>query len=448
MRSAQPVLPGRQLLFLGLLLCIFGIAFEMIGVATALPTVMADLGALPLYAWAFSTMVTGMLTATMICGRLADRSGPLLPMVAGYLLFAVGLLVGALAPNVATLLLARFIQGLGAGALNLAFFVVIAFVYRPEERPGVLAWVSFTWVLPAFVGPPIAAALTELSWRWVFAAMLPLLAVAGLLVLPALRRLPAVERHDDLGRFSGWAVAAVAIAPFGVQLAGQGLGVWSVLAGLVAVGGLVLGLPRVLPATVSLFGPRLGAVVLTRAIQAGAFFAAEAFLLLALQKLRGLGIWEAGLSLTIGSLGWSLGSWLQSRPWLRLRRDQMISLGSALTTAGILAITAFVAWPGTQLALGILGWTTAGLGMGLMMASTAVATMSLSSDAEQGRNNSALQLAEGLGNALLTGLAGALYAVGLRVADESTAFLPVFVALSALCAVALLSGRRIGELAG
>lgn len=441
-------LPGRRFLLLGLLLCVFGIAFQMIGVATALPTVMADLDASPLYAWAFSTMVTGMLLATMVAGRVADRRGPRLPMVVGFVLFALGLVGGALAPDVVTLLLARFVQGLGGGALNLALFVVIALVWAPAERPGVLAIISFMWLLPAFIGPPIAAALTLSSWRWVFATMLPVLVMAGLMTLPSLRQVQARFRGEHAGRLPWWGVLLVATAPFAVQLAGQGLGLWSLLAGAVGVAGLVVGLPAVLPPAVSLLGRGLGAVALTRALQAGCFFAAEAFLLLALQSLRGLGTFEAGVSLTIGSLGWTVGSWLQSRPWVRLRRDQLITLGTTLSTAGLGAIAAFVAFPGTPLLLGVVGWVLAGGGMGLSMASTAVATMSLSTAKEQGRNNSAMQLAEGLGNALFTGLAGAIYAVGLRMAGQQQAFVWLFGATTVLCALALLASRRVGRITG
>lgn len=440
-------IPGRSRLLVGLVLSIFGIAFETIGVATAMPTVMRDLAAPQLYAWAFSTMVTGMLLSTLLAGRVTDRAGPLRPMVAGYLLFAAGLMLGSLASSVWMLLVARFVQGLGAGALMLALFVTIALTFDGAQRASVLGALSFVWLLPAFIGPPIAAWMTLLSWRLVFSAMLPVLVLAAALALPAMRQVQAIFVPAEADEpVAWWAVVLVAPAPALVQLAGEPLGVWSVVAGVAGVVGLLVGLPRVMPRAVNLLGSGLGPVVLTRGLMAGCFFAAEAFVLLALQNVRGLTVFEAGISLTIGSVGWTTGSWGQARPWVRLRRDELISLGALLTAVGLLTLVGFIAWSGSPLWFGVLGWVIAGLGMGIMMPSTSVAIMGLSSAQEQGRNNSALQVAEGLGNALLTGLAGAIYAAAVRQVSPQTSFVWLFAVLTAVCAVALLVSRRIGPI--
>ena len=439
--------PGRSRLLIGLVLSIFCIAFETIGVATAMPSVMRDLDAPRLYAWAFSTMVTGMLLATLLAGRLADRVGPLTPMVVGYVLFTAGLVLGSLAPTVWVLLGARFVQGLGAGALTLALFVTIALTFDGAQRATVLGALSFVWLLPAFIGPPIAAWMTLITWRLVFSAMLPLLVVAALLALPAMKQVQAIFiPSDDEEPVRWWAVAMVASAPALIQLAGEALGIFSVLAGLAGVIGLVVGLPRVMPRAITLFGSGLGPVVLTRGLMAGCFFAAEAFVLLVLQNLRGLTVFEAGSSLTIGSVGWTFGSWSQARPWVRLRRDQLISLGALLCALGLFTLVAFIAWVGSPLVLGVLGWVISGLGMGIMMPSTAVAIMGLSRQQEQGRNNSALQVAESLGNALLTGLAGAIYAAAVRQVSPQTSFVWLFAALTVICLLALVVSRRIGPI--
>ena len=72
--------------------------------------------------------------------------------------------------------------------------------------------------------------------------------------------------------------------------------------------------------------------------------------------------------------------------------------------------------------------------------------MGLSSSQEQGRNNSALQVAEGLGNALLTGLAGAIYAAAVRQTSSQTSFVLLFSTLTVICVVALVVSRRIGPI--
>lgn len=439
---------GRRPLIVALLLSVFAIAFQMMGILAALPTVMTALGAAALYAWAMSTFVVGMLTATMVAGRVADKLGPLIPMTVGLGFFVTGLITASLAPNVWVLLIARTVQGLGAGTLNLCLFVIVALAFSQTERSGIMAWFSFMWLLPAFVGPPAAAALAEISWRLVFALTLPLILVAALLALRPLRNLQDALQptSEDMGRFPVAAAMAVAVAPVGLQLFGEGLGLWSYLAGVAGLTALVLGLRHVLPPAARSLRSGLGPVMVSRAMAAGSFFAAEGFVILGLQDLHGLSKLQAGVALTIGSVGWTAGSWVQSRRWLRLRRDQLISLGVSLTGVGLLGVLIVMTSGGGLLWLGAISWVMAGSGMGLLMPSTAVATMNLSQPWQQGRHSSGLQVGEGLGNAVLTATVGAIYAAMLRTADQETGFFWVFTTLVIALALGLLASFRIGRL--
>lgn len=423
----------------------------MVGILAALPTVMRAFDADQYFAWAMSTFVVGMLMATMVAGRLADQRGPMTPAVIGVVLFTSGLVLAALAPSVWVLLLARVLQGLGAGSLNLSLFVVIALAFSGRERAGVMTWFSFMWLLPAFFGPPIAAALVTVSWRLVFATTLPVLLVAVVLVARPLRALQAglTPGSDALGRFPLLGAVLLALGPVGLQLAGEGLGAWSLVAGVAGLAFVVIGLPRLLPPAAKSFRSGLGPVYMSRAMGAGAFFAGEGFLILGLQDLHGLTALQAGVALTVGSVGWTAGSWIQSRRWVGLRRDQLITLGTALNTAGIAVVTIFMLSSGGPfwLAVGAVAWITAGFGMGILMPSTAVATMSLSQPWQQGRHSSALQVGESLGNAVLVALVGALYATLLRVVDQQAGFVAVFTALVLALVWGVVASRRIGPLA-
>ena len=178
---------GTTGLLVGLLLAVFAIAFQMIGVAAALPEAMRSLEAVALYPWAFSMAVTGMLISILVAGRHCDRHGPLVSMGLGFGAMLLGLIAGSLATDVWMLLAARLVQGLGAGAINLTLYVVIALAFPAGRRPAVLAMLSFCWVLPAFLGPPISAALVAVNWRLNFAVTVPLLLVAALLTWPHLK---------------------------------------------------------------------------------------------------------------------------------------------------------------------------------------------------------------------------------------------------------------------
>lgn len=439
---------------IGLCLGVVAIAFESIAVATAMPRAAEDLDGIAYYAWSFTLFVIGMLTATVASGRIADRSGPLRPLVVGMLTFAVGLVVAGLAPVMAQLLLGRLIQGVGAGALNLGLFVVVARAFDDRHRATMMMWISTAWVVPGFVGPPVSAWITEtFSWHWVFLGVLPLVVLAAAFGLPTLLRLQrsgtltVTERSTPVPL---WAGGVVAVAAAGIQLAGQRaaerIDVLTVALAVVAVGLLLVAVPRLMPPGFLRLRTGLVAVVWTRTLGAGAFFGAEAFVPLMLVQTRGQPLLLAGASLTVGAVGWTIGSWLQARSWMPVRRERLIVAGCLSLLLGLLTTAAVAVLPSLWFGLVGVAWAFVGFGMGLMMSSTSLAMMTFSRTAEQGRNSSSLQVGEALGNAVLAGLAGTVFAI-LRTQEALTAtFGTVFAAMAVAALVGLLLSLRIGRI--
>ncbi len=436
--------PSRRGLVLGLLLCVTAVAFESQAVATAMPAAAADLGQVELYAWAFTAVLIPQIVAAVVTGRLSDVLGPARPLAVGLVVFAFGVVVAALAPTMPVLLVGRFIQGLGGGAVNLGLMVVTATAFPPQERAAVMTWYSAAWVLPSLAGPAIAAWLSERwSWHWVFWAVLPLVAVGAALVVPHLRGRSAVSHDPDEAAPVGTSAAlAVALGIALLQVAGQRLdpvSPWLALLGLVLLGGWLRGLMPV-----GFLGIRRGldAVVTVRLLTAGAFFGTQAFLPLMLVTQHGVELIAAGAVLSVASCGWFAGSWLQSRPWLPLRRDQIVIAGAALVALGLGVCVAAAALPGAALVLAASGFTLAGAGMGLQNASTALAVMILSARPQLGRNTSALQVAEMIGMSVLAGLAGTIFnavtdAGGVR-------FVWINLAMLVVALTSVLAATRIG----
>lgn len=451
--SAPAGVSGARLGF-GLCIAVTAMAFESISVATAMPAAAEHLGHVAWYAWAFSAFQIGMLLTTALAGRLCDRLGPVRPMMTGMAIFAVGLVVAGTAPTMVQLIVGRLVQGLGSGLMGVALYVVVARAWPPQGRPRVFSWLSTAWVLPSFLGPPIAAFLTKhLSWHWVFFAVLPLIGVTVVLVLPLLLRLRRDGRdegHASTNPTPVWAAVTIAAAVPLIQLAGQRLDVWSLPLAAAGIVLLVIGLPRVMPA--GLFrrhtsGPRRGniaAVTAVRGLMCGAYFAAESFIPLMLVDTRHLGLVWAGGVLTVGSVGWTAGAWLQSRTWLRLRRDRIMTAGTSCITAGLVLMALIAFAPGLWVALVVPSWICAGLGMGLAYASTSVSVMALSPDAQQGRNLAALQLAEALGASGLTAIAGTIFAGLHGLGRAHATFGAVIGAMAVIAALAALTTLRIG----
>ena len=440
----------RRTMTIGIFVTVIAMAFEATGVSTAMPAAAADLDGLNVYAWAFSLFVVGTLTATVAAGRVADRIGPVRPAVIGILIFLVGLVVAGTATGMSQLLIGRVVQGVGVGTANLSLTVVVALAYPESERPKVMTWISTAWVLPSLAGPPLAAWITQtLSWHWVFLAIVPLLGVTFVVIVPALRRLAPIltgqhtEGQNPVPVWSGITVAACAVA---IQYAGQrasdgSRGVVELALVVGAVVGLILTLPKMMPEGFLRVGRGLSATIISRALNAGAYFGVISFVPLMLVQTRDLSLLLAGGMVSIASFGWTFGSWLQARPGLPIPRHRLILLGQLLVAAGCLTMTAAAWLPSLWLPIIAALWIPAGVGMGFSIASTGLATMTFSTTAQQGRNSSSLQVGEALGYTILVGIAGTVYAtlntwMGLQVTfTVLMATMTLFALLGALVSV-------------
>lgn len=436
----------RRGLSLGLMMCVMAISFESYAVLTAMPAAASQLGNVSLYAWTFTAFVIAMTFSIVASGQFTDRYGPIQPMMVGFGVFALGLVVAALAPTMWVLLVARFTQGIGAGTMNVAVMVLIARAYAEADRARLMTWFSACWMVPAFVGPPLAGWIVSVSsWHWVFWAVLPFMAVGGLLVLGPLRHitLAPAEPHALRKRLMVLA-AAVAAGLALIQWAGQQLTLLSLLLAGAGLAAVIFGLPPLMPKTIDWTGRGISGVVGARLFSAGAFFGAQSFLPLLLIQERQLAEVMTGVTLTVGSVGWMVGALLQSQSWLAWGRDKMILVGVGAITAGV-ALLAVTAWfPESWLGLVMIAWIIAGFGMGLQNPSTSLAVMQLSDDAELGRNTSSLQVGESLGSSLFTGLAGAWFAHFHMAASGKFTFGGLLVMMVVVGLIAVLLAGRIG----
>lgn len=433
--------PDRRSTTVGLVLLISLVAFEAMGVGTAMPALVADLGAVSMYAWPFVAFMAASVFGTVLGGRWCDRAGPRVPLVVAPVLFGLGLLVAGTAATMPQLLVGRLFQGLGAGALGVGVYVLIALVYPERARPAVFGLISSAWVLPSLVGPPVSGVVTEaVSWHWVFLGLVPFVVLAVALVVPAVRRLgpPDPDRVAAPAR-PGLvpAAAAAAAGVSGLSWAAQQDGVAGGVIAAVAVLLLVPAVPRLLPRGVFRSGRGVPTVVVARGLLAGVFFTVNSYLPLMLNGTHGWTLAAAGLPLIVGSLGWSsAAAWQGRRPDLpraRLLRIGFCMLGAG--TAGMLLVAP--AWGLPWLALPF--WALAGVGMGLGFSSVSFLLLQKSEPEAVGFHSSAAQIADQLTTALMIGLGGALLALLLAPAVALAVLVAVLVGLAALGAV--LAGR-------
>ena len=441
------------------------IAFEAMAISTAMPSVAKDLDAVRSYGLAFSLMLTAELLGIVLAGVWSDRHGPLPSLFTGQALLAAGSAVAGLAQTFPLLLVGRLIAGLGSGLIIVALYVVIGRAYPDLLRPKVFSWISAAWVLPSLIGPPISGWLASTwSWRWVFLIVLVPIAVTFVVVLSQRDHITAGALHPDaeIGAGAGAGVGAgvghvshrqmaflglaVAVSAGAMQWGADQLSTSHLLPVAVAVLGFVgvaVIAPRLLPPGTLRMARGLPSVMNSRFLLTGSFNGAVTFIPLMLVNERHLGLTTAGFMLTVGSLGWSLGSFVQGHHALHDRRSELVITGGASLALGILLLAAIAQFGWHYYFVG-LATTLSGLGMGLAMSSTSVLSLALSAVRDHGRTASSLQLADVLGSVLGISAAGAVFAA---MHDPHGSDVPVFVLmwviLAGVASLVVAGGQRI-----
>jgi MFS family permease len=301
-------------------------------------------------------------------------------------------------------------------------------------------------VLPAIIGPLVAGFLTDhFSWRWVFWAVVPFVVPPLLLLVPRAAEFGAAagDGPPRRGRIRVAVVAAAGLAM--LQQAGTIRGLAG--AGL-AVVGLVLLLPslsHLLPAGALRFARGLPTVVVMRGILAGAFFAGEAFVPLALQTERGVSTAQAGAVLTVGAVGWALGSQVQGRLYGRLPRHRLVQTGAMLVSLCLATVTLSLV-PSVPYWVAVVSWIIGAAGMGLAFGAVGTLTLELSEPEDQGANVAALQVCDSVGSVVFVGIAGAIYGRALDAeAVTATTFTTIWLVMALVAAGGAVAAARIAR---
>ncbi|RBP09187.1 DHA1 family bicyclomycin/chloramphenicol resistance-like MFS transporter [Roseiarcus fermentans] len=183
-----------------------GIGFTaLLGGLSALPALATDM-ALPSVglvqaefgssaaeaASAISVFLAGFATAPLAVGPLADRFGRKPVMLGGLALFALAGIACALAPSIAVLIVARVVQGAGAGAVAILPRAIVRDLFEGREARLQLAAVSVVFSVAPLIGPTIGAGLLAMGpWRLIYATLAAVALALGAITLVTLR-----ESHD------------------------------------------------------------------------------------------------------------------------------------------------------------------------------------------------------------------------------------------------------------
>lgn len=175
---------NMRFILAGLLLGIFMAAIDNTIVATAMASIVSDLGGLDKFVWVTSAYMVTVMAGMPIFGKLSDMYGRKRFFIFGLLVFLIGSALCGLAQNIEQLSIYRAIQGIGGGALMPIAFTIIFDVFPPERRGKMTGLFGAVFGLSSVIGPLLGAYITEyISWHWVFYVNVPIGAVSLFLIL-------------------------------------------------------------------------------------------------------------------------------------------------------------------------------------------------------------------------------------------------------------------------
>jgi EmrB/QacA subfamily drug resistance transporter len=400
-------------------------AMDQTIVATALPTIVADLGGLNHLSWVVTAYVLASTVVAPLYGKLGDLYGRRTMVYVSVGLFLVGSTLCGLAGSMPMLIAARAIQGLGGGGLFVLALAVVGDVIPPQERGKIQGLFAIVFSISSMLGPLVGGWFVEVaSWHWIFFVNLPfgILAVVGFtLSFP-----PFAARTQHRIDWAGAATLSVALAALTLltSLGGSsfpwaspqalGLGVLTVMSGVLFFRIQATAAEPILPP--SLF--RLNVFRNTSAIgfvAGAAMFGALTFLPLYLQVSLGATPMVSGFLLVPMTMGILVAANLAGRYMGRTGRYRLMTLiGTAVIALGGLVLTQLdtdTTAVGFGIALAFFG-----IGMGCIFPVVTTAVQNAVPRQQLGTATAAGVMFRQIGGSLGVAVFGALFSAGIATA--------------------------------
>jgi EmrB/QacA subfamily drug resistance transporter len=413
-------------------------ALDQTIVSTALPTIVADLGALDHLAWVVTAYILASTVVAPLYGKLGDLYGRRLMVFVSVGIFIIGSLLCGIATSMEFLIFARAVQGLGGGGLFVLALAVVGDVIPARERARVQGVFAAVFSLASVIGPLLGGWFVEVaSWHWIFFINIPLglLGVAGFAIsfsAPATR----VSHRIDWG---GAVTLTLALASLTLvaSLGGQSFGWLSATAlalyalTVVSTVAFVAIEARAAEPIIPLGLFRMNVFTITSSIgfvTGAAMFGAVTFLPLYLQVAKGQSPMMSGFMMIPITIGIVTSANLAGRYMARTGRYRLLPvIGCALLT--VASVLLAVMTPETSPFVFAAKVTLLGLGMGCIFPVVTTAVQNAVPRSELGTATAAGVMFRQIGGSLGVAVFGAIFAAGLRTQLAAMGIAPDAVAI-------------------
>ncbi|WP_084327871.1 MDR family MFS transporter [Intrasporangium oryzae] len=360
------------------------IAIDATILATAVPSIVNDLGGLAQFPWLFSVYLLAQAVSVPVYAKLADTLGRKPLILVGIAIFLAGSILCGFAWSMTSLIVMRAIQGLGAGAVLPMTITIAGDIYTVAERARTQGYIASVWAVSSVVGPTLGGVFSQfVSWRWIFFVNIPICLVAMWMLSRTYHE--KVERHGHRIDYAGAGVLMASLTLLILALL-EGGQAWAWASwqsiGAFVIGGLLLvvfvlverrAAEPVLP--LELFSRRLIVSTSLLSLGVGAILVGlTSYVPTFLERTTGAAPVVAGLAVAALTLGWPVSASQSGRFYLRIGFRVTALIGLTLTTLGCLALWLTSTSPNV--------WSTAascflvGLGLGLVATPTLIAAQS------------------------------------------------------------------------